>query len=584
LATWTDLPFTIASAQDTWTSSGDISLASINGANVHIAFQYLSNGNPRRWGVDEILITAGSAGPSITVTSPMTGDIWEQGTTHDITWTASDTGPNVMIELTSDASSGNPAWTTLVASVPAANGTWTWNIPSGQTLSNDCQIRISDLTFRTSGLSGIFSVIEPIVIPQLIITEIMYNPPESGSDSLEFIEIFNNDDVAVDLTGYYFSEGVTFTFPSVTLNQGDYFLVAVDSVAFQNFFGMMAYEWASGGLSNSGERITLSNNYGMIVDSVYYLDVAPWPDSPDGDGPSLTFCDPGADNGLGENWSAAIELVGLNSEGDSVWANPGAGCSSWPVAEFSADNTIVMSGGSVNFTDESTGDPTTWVWTFIGGNPGSYVGQTPPPIVYSAAGDYTVVLVITNAAGSSTEEKADYIHVGDAPVADFSASPLSLYAGETVDFTDLSTGNPETWAWEFEGGSPAISGQQNPQDILYATAGLYSVTLTVTNMFGTDMITKEEYIDVMPVGIDERSGKLAGLYPNPNNGSFNILNNTDDVLTVNVYSVLGQLAGSFMLETGVSEQIMQGASEGIYFVTYSDQNGKLMKTEKMIIR
>ena len=310
----------------------------------------------------------------------------------------------------------------------------------------------------------------------------------------------------------------------------------------------MAYEWFSGGLSNSGERITLSNSYGMIVDSVHYLDVAPWPDSPDGDGPSLSFCDPGVDNGLGENWSASIELVGLNAEGDSIWANPGAGCASWPNAEFSADNTIVMTGGSVTFTDESEGDPTSWVWTFIGGTPGAYVGQTPPPITYENPGDFTVVLYITNPAGSSTEEKVDYIHVGDAPVADFSGSPLSLYAGETVDFTDLSTGNPETWAWEFEGGTPSTSSEQNPQDILYATAGVYAVTLTVTNMFGTDVLTKEEYVDVMPVGIDELSENIAGIYPNPNHGQYNIVNKSEEALVVNVYSVYGQLVSSFMIE------------------------------------
>lgn len=582
LATWTDLSFTFSPDAETWESSGDISLSAIMGTNVHIAFQYLSNGNPRRWGIDEILITAGAAGPSISVTSPMSGDMWEQGTQHDIEWTASNTGANVMIELSSDASSGTPTWSTLIASVPADDGTWTWVIPSDQTISSDCQVRITDLDGDTFGLSGIFSVIAPIYIPQLVITEIMYNPPESGTDSLEFIEIYNNDDVTIDLDGYYFSEGVTFTFPAVTLGIDEYMLIAVDSVVFQSFFGMMAYDF-NGGLGNSGERLTIVNSFGMIVDSVKYDDAPPWPTSPDGNGPSLTFCDPGLDNGLGENWIASIELAGLNANGDSVFASPGAGCASWPNADFSADITVVTSGGSVTFTDESDGDPDEWVWTFIGGTPGSYVGQTPPAIVYDTPGTYNVILWISNPAGTSTEEKADYILVGDAPVADFEGTPLSLYTGETVDFTDMSTGTVDTWAWEFEGGAPATSDVQNPAGILYADAGIYSVTLTVTNDFGTDFITKDDYIDVLPVGVDELNESGISIYPNPNNGSFRLVNTLNEEIVVAVYSIYGQLVQELMLSPGDNSMTLKDAAEGIYMIRYSSKDGKINKTERMII-
>ncbi len=583
LASWTELTFTKSAVQDIWTNSGNVSLAGITGANVHVAFQYLSSGSPRRWGVDEIVICGGAVGPNITVTSPVAGDIWEQGTAHDITWTASNTLANVKIELSTDASSGTPTWSTLAASVPANAGVWTWLIPSDQTTSNDCQIRITDITADAFGLSGIFSIIEPIVIPQLVISEIMYNPPESGTDSLEFIEIYNADDNAVNLEGFYFGEGVEFTFPAYSLNPGDYFLIAVDSLIFNDFFGMPAWQF-EGGLGNNGERISLYNNYGMIVDTVRYDDSAPWPTEPDGTGPSLVLCDPGLDNGLGENWSAAIEFVGNNGEGNPVYANPGTGCSSWPVAQFSADNTIVLTGGSVNFTDESEGDPIEWVWTFIGGTPGSFVGQNPPAIMYETPGDYDVILYISNAAGTSTEVKTEYIHVGDPPVADFSGNPLSLFESQSVDFTDLSSGSPTTWAWEFEGGEPATSELQNPSGIVYAEQGLYSVTLTVTNIFGTDVITKEEYIDVLPVGVDERGESAIRIYPNPNTGSFSLINNFNEDLVVSIYSVYGQLVDEIILTPGDNKLALEDAADGMYMVSYSSKDGKIRKTEKMIIR
>ncbi len=166
--------------------------------------------------------------------------------------------------------------------------------------------------------------------PNLVITEIMYNGPEGGTDSTEFVEIYNNDSLAVNLTGYTFVQGFNYTFPAVTINPNSYIVVAVDSLKFYNFFGVTAYEWTSGGLSNGGEDIILVTNNGDTVDVVDYDDSSPWPTSPDGDGPSLTFCNPNLDNNNGSNWSAATSFVGVNAAGDSIWANPGTGCGTTP--------------------------------------------------------------------------------------------------------------------------------------------------------------------------------------------------------------------------------------------------------------
>lgn len=66
-------------------------------------------------------------------------------------------------------------------------------------------------------------------------------------------------------------------------------------------------------------------------------------------------------------------------------------------------------------------------------------------------------------------------------VADFEASTVVISEGGVVDFTDLSVGTPNSWSWEFEGGTPATSTEQNPSGITYPTAGVYAVTLTVTD-------------------------------------------------------------------------------------------------------
>jgi PKD repeat protein len=85
---------------------------------------------------------------------------------------------------------------------------------------------------------------------------------------------------------------------------------------------------------------------------------------------------------------------------------------------------------------------------------------------------------------------------GQAPVADFTASATNITEGDTVDFTDLSTNDPDTWDWTFDGGTPATSTLQNPS-ITYYTAGTYTVALTATNAYGSDTETKVDYITVL---------------------------------------------------------------------------------------
>lgn len=82
------------------------------------------------------------------------------------------------------------------------------------------------------------------------------------------------------------------------------------------------------------------------------------------------------------------------------------------------------------------------------------------------------------------------------PTAGFSTASTTIYAGDSVDYVDQSSGNPTTWEWTFEGGTPSSSSLQNPQDIIYEEEGKYNVELTVSNEGGTDTISNSEYIIV----------------------------------------------------------------------------------------
>jgi len=83
-----------------------------------------------------------------------------------------------------------------------------------------------------------------------------------------------------------------------------------------------------------------------------------------------------------------------------------------PVADFSSDITTVWVGGQVTFTDQSTGDPASWLWTFQGGVPATS-SLKDPVVRYDNFGSYQVSLTITNAGGSNTKTVSNYITVTD---------------------------------------------------------------------------------------------------------------------------------------------------------------------------
>jgi PKD repeat protein len=252
---------------------------------------------------------------------------------------------------------------------------------------------------------------------RIVITEIMYNPPESGVDTLEFIELYNNDTAAINMENFYFSKGIIFTFPNIIMPAHSYLIVAKSDTAMLNTFGVTSLQWAEGSsLNNGGEPVVLNDPLGFTADSVTYDDALPWDTLADGRGPSLELCNPDADNSNPLNWRAAIEFAAINGAGDTIWATPLTGCSYPPVAAFVASDTAIMQYESVIFSDSSSSNSTGWVWTFEGGTPETYTGKAPPPVQYNSMGAFNVTLEVFNVAGHNTLVKSDYIEVGPSGI------------------------------------------------------------------------------------------------------------------------------------------------------------------------
>lgn len=168
-----------------------------------------------------------------------------------------------------------------------------------------------------------------------------------------------------------------------------------------------------------------------------------------------------------------------------------------PTAQFRGSPTVGIAPLTVSFTDLSGGNPTKWVWNF---GDGSTSEEQHPVHVYQSVGEYTVTLTAKNEFGENTKVQEKYIHVLDKPVplkAAFMGEPTSGVAPLNVKFTDLSTGNPTAWLWNFGDGTNGTD--KNPNHV-YTQPGDYTVLLTAIR--GDDRSTeiRYQYIHVDPAG------------------------------------------------------------------------------------
>lgn len=146
------------------------------------------------------------------------------------------------------------------------------------------------------------------VSAQVIINEIYYDP-EPDTAALEFIELYNAGATSVDLSGWYFSEGVEYNIPNGTsIAAGGYLVVAQDPAAIASTYGVNALGPWSGKLSNEGEAIVLRNALDAEVDELDYQRGFPWPICPDGT--SMELINPAMDSDLGGSWRSSSNPVG----------------------------------------------------------------------------------------------------------------------------------------------------------------------------------------------------------------------------------------------------------------------------------
>ncbi|MFO1204702.1 MAG: LamG-like jellyroll fold domain-containing protein [Burkholderiales bacterium] len=195
----------------------------------------------------------------------------------------------------------------------------------------------------------------------------------------------------------------------------------------------------------------------------------------------------------GARYYFAVSAYGPTGTTESGYSNEVstvvAGTATAPTASFSASPTSGAAPLAVTLTDTSTGGVTSRSWTLGDGTTATTatVAKT-----YSAPGTYSVSLTVTGSGGSTTATQSINVSAA-APVASFSATPVTGVAPLAVNFSDSSSGAVTSWSWQF--GDGGTSTTQNPS-YSYTKAGTYAVTLNVTGPGGSNQATKTGYITV----------------------------------------------------------------------------------------
>jgi len=238
----------------------------------------------------------------------------------------------------------------------------------------------------------------------------------------------------------------------------------------------------------------------------------------------------------------------------------GGGClQTIPTANFIASDTIGCSesGMCINFSDQSTGNPTSWKWYFPGATPDSSSLQNPDSICYYNIGTYAVTLIVTNSGGTDTLTISPRVTLSNPP----SPPSITVIGGDT-----LVSSYGYLYQW-YLNGFP-IGGATDSFYIAHQ-GGTYSVR--ITDNLGCGSISN----GVLITAANQINGKgEPEVYPNPANKSFTIGNLPRGINSfISIYNVLGENMVDLQSEKHSEISIdVSNFAAGIYFLHITDKD------------
>lgn len=239
-------------------------------------------------------------------------------------------------------------------------------------------------------------------------------------------------------------------------------------------------------------------------------------------------------------------------------------------AQFVINNNNECEGSSFNFTDQSTGNPDSWNWTFPGGTPGTSTEQNPTNIYYGFPGDYNVTLTVGNNTSTNTRTNLSYVHI-KGPVVNL-GNDTTVYPSSSLL---LDAGNPGcTYQWSTGATTQTIVADSNG-------VGLGSHAWSVTVSDGQGCTGNDEIIITfsMTAGTEETDNlNPVTIYPNPSTGKIHIkaqgIVNKYRVLSIIGVSILSGEAARY---EGIEEFDLMAIPKGFYFLELWVENRSMIK-------
>ena len=198
------------------------------------------------------------------------------------------------------------------------------------------------------------------------------------------------------------------------------------------------------------------------------------------------------------------------------------------LAFFIADQTQICEVETVSYTDYSSGNITSWNWSFPGGTP-STSNQQNPSVVYNSAGSYDVALVVSDGTNTDYIIKSGYIQVNDVPeIPDTPDGPVNVSSipGLTNEYNTnlVNFATSYNWVADPPEAVESIVSNDNSCTIDWADYWSGSVNLSVqaVNDCGESLFSSGLTVYVVIENIKENSCSDGFIFPNPNNGSFSI--------------------------------------------------------------
>lgn len=246
----------------------------------------------------------------------------------------------------------------------------------------------------------------------VVFNEVHYHPSD-GQDTPEFIEIYNQNSINVDISGWRMTGGIEFEFPEGTvILGGGYLVVTADPSALESSGGPVgALGPFTGKLSNSGELIRLRNHNNRLMDELEYNDKAPWPVGADGSGVTLAKVKKQTTSGPATNWAHSKQIGGT----------PGA------------ENLVLSPQAGRVTLNEIAGSSDTQFWIELH-NGGDQVASLENYILsLKAAGEYTFPQGVEIAAGGVLVVNAATLSLSGSPIFNETINLFSPRRTELLD-------------------------------------------------------------------------------------------------------------------------------------------------------